>query len=256
MLERERDNKLMNVQAATATMAHEVKQPLAVISLKGEAAQQLLDHERPDLERVRSALVSIVANSHRASQLINNTRALFAKTDRGREPIDLNKIAVQVLRLLREQLNTHGVKAHVELASDLPPVMGHKGQLQEVIINLLQNGIEAMDTVKEDRRILHLKTKIHGDDAIVVEVQDSGPGIDPADLNSVFDAFFTTKSHGMGLGLAICRMIVERHGGWLSASSDGANGASFQFILPIPQSDEDKPDALGIEKQPAVVAGK
>ena len=256
MLERERDNKLMNVQAATATMAHEVKQPLAVISLKGEAAQQLLDHERPDLERVRSALVSIVANSHRASQLINNTRALFAKTDRGREPTDLNKIAVQVLRLLREQLNTHGVKAHVELASDLPPVMGHKGQLQEVIINLLQNGIEAMDAVKEDRRILHLKTKIHGDDAIVVEVQDSGPGIDPADLNSVFDAFFTTKSHGMGLGLAICRMIVERHGGWLSASSDGASGASFQFVLPIVQSAEDKPGASGIEERPAVVAGK
>ena len=232
MLERERDYKLMNVQAATATMAHEVKQPLAIISLKGEAAQQLLEHPKPDLGKVRSALVSIVANSHRASQILNSTRALFAKTDQGHEPVDVNKIALQVLRLLREQLNAHGVMIEVELASNLPLVMGHKGQLQEVIINLLQNAIEAMNGIKDGRRTVQLRTKHHGDDAIVVEVKDSGPGIDPADLNSVFDAFFTKKSHGVGLGLAICRMIIERHGGLLSASSDGTNGALFQFVLP------------------------
>ena len=247
MLERERDNKLMNVQAATATMAHEVKQPLTVISLKGQAAQQLLKHAQPDLEKVRLALVSIVANSHRASQLLNNTRALFANADKGHDSIDMNKIALQVLRLLREQLKAHGVMTRVEFASDLPLVVGHKGQLQEVVINLCQNAIEALRAIKDGPRILQLRTKRHGDDAIVVEVEDSGPGIDPADLNSIFDAFFTTKSDGMGLGLAICRMIIERHGGRLSASSDGTNGSLFQVILPTRELHADIASALRVD---------
>jgi signal transduction histidine kinase len=247
MLERERDNKLMNVQAATATMAHEVKQPLAVISLKGEAAQQLLKHAQPDLEKVRSALVSIVANSHRASQLLNNTRALFARTDKGHDSIDVNKVALQVLRLLREQSKAHGVMTHVEFASDLPLIVGHKGQLQEVVINLCQNAIEAMRAIKDGPRMLQLRTKRRGDDAIVFEIEDSGPGIDPADLNSIFDAFFTTKSHGMGLGLAICRMIIERHGGRLSASSDGTNGALFQVILPTRELHADNARAMRVD---------
>ena len=232
MLERERDNKLMNVQAATATMAHEVKQPLAVISLKGEAAQRLLKHAQPDLEKVRSALVSIVANSHRASQLLNNTRALFGRTGKGNNSVDVNKISSQVLRLLRDQLKAYNIMTHVEFAPDLPLVVGHTGQLQEVVINLFQNAIEAMKAIKDGPRTLRLTTKRRGDDAVVIEIEDSGPGINPADLNSIFDAFFTTKSHGMGLGLAICRMIIERHGGRLSASSDGTNGTLFQVILP------------------------
>jgi len=256
MLERERDNKLMNVQAATATMAHEAKQPLAVISLKGEAAQQLLKHPKPDLEKVRSALVSIVSNSHRANQILNNTRALFARADKGHESIDVNKIALQVLRLLREHLKTQGIAAQVKLATDLPSVVGHKGQLQEVVINLLQNAIEAMSTIKDDRRMLQLRTQRHGDDAIVVEVEDSGTGIDPADLNSIFDAFFTTKSHGMGLGLAICRMIIERHGGRLSASSDGTNGALFQVILPTREVRANNGSALRTNKHAGPIAAK
>lgn len=256
MLERERDNKLMNVQAATATMAHEAKQPLAVISLKGEAAQQLLKNGKPDLEKVRSALVSIVANSHRASQILNNTRALFASADKGHESIDINKIALQALRLLREQLKTHGVVARAELASDLPPVVGHRGQLQEVIINLVQNAIEAMNVIKNGRRMLLLRTKPHGNDAIVVEIEDSGTGIDPADLNSIFDAFFTTKAHGVGLGLAICRMIIERHGGRLSASSDGKNGALFEVILPTREPRADNAAPPGADKHAIAFAAK
>jgi signal transduction histidine kinase len=247
MLERERDNKLMNVQAATATMAHEVKQPLAVISLKGEAAQRLLKHTQPDLEKVRSALVSIVANSHRASQLLNNTRALFGRTGKGNDSVDINKISLQVLRLLRDQLKAHGVTTHVEFASDLPLVVGHKGQLQEVVINLFQNAIEAMRDIKDGPRMLQLRTKRRGDDAVVIEIEDSGPGIDPADLNSIFDAFFTTKSNGMGLGLAICRMIIERHGGRLSASSDGTNGTLFQVILPTRELHVDNARALRVD---------
>ncbi len=244
MLERERDNKLMNVQAATATMAHEVKQPLAVISLKGQAAQQLLKHAQPDLEKLRADLVTIVANSHRASQLLNSTRALFGRSDKGHDQIDVNKIVSQVLRLLREQLKASGVMTQVELASELPFVVGHKGQLQEVVINLFQNAIEAMGAIKNRHRMLLLRTKRHSDNAVVIEIEDSGPGIDPANLNSIFDAFFTTKSYGMGLGLAICRMIIERHGGRLLASSDGTNGTLFQVILPTGNLHADNARAL------------
>jgi len=253
MLEHERDNKFMNVQAATASMVHEVKQPLAAISLNGEAAQQFLKHAQPDLKKVRAALVSIVANTHRASQILDNIRALFTRTDSCREPIDVNKISSQASRLLREQLKAHSITTHLELASDLPLVMGHKGQLQEVVINLLQNAIEAMNAVKDGRRILKLRTKRHGDDAIIVEVKDSGPGIDPADVNSIFDAFFTTKSNGMGLGLAICRMIIERHGGQLFASSDGTKGALFQFVLPTCEVHSDNVRTLRMDRHPTTV---
>ena len=232
MLEREQNNKLMSMQAVTGSIAHELKQPLTAISANGETAQMILGHAKPDLEAVRSALDSIVDDSQRAGQILSDIRALFSKTDREQKPVDVNVIAVQVSRLLREQLRAHKVIAHVELAADLPPVRGHEGQLQEVMINLCQNAIEAVHAIKDGPRTLHLRTKRRGDDAIVVEVEDSGPGIDPAGLNDIFDPFFTTKSHGMGLGLAICRMIIERHDGRLSATSDGASGALFQIILP------------------------
>ena len=232
MLERERDNKLMNMQAVTAAMAHELKQPLTAISANSEAVQMVLGHTKPDRSAIRSALDSIVEDSHRAGRILNDIRALFLKTDSEYESVDVNEIASGVLRLLQEELKAHGVVARAELAPDLPRVMGHKGQLQEVLVNLVQNAIEAMGTIRAGRRRLWLKTERHGDDAIAVEVKDSGPGIDPAILNGIFDAFFTTKSLGTGLGLAICRMIIERHDGQLSASSDGTHGALFLFVLP------------------------
>jgi signal transduction histidine kinase len=233
MLERERDNKLMNMQAVTAAMAHELKQPLTAISANSEAVQMVLGHTRPDRSAMRAALDSIVEDSHRAGRILNDIRALFLKTNSEYESVDVNEIASGVLRLLQEELKAHGVVARAELAPDLPRVLGHKGQLQEVLVNLVQNAIEAMGTIRAGRRRLWVKTERHGDDAIVVEVKDSGPGIDPANLNGIFDAFFTTKSQGTGLGLAICRMIIERHGGQLSASSDGTHGALFLFVLPV-----------------------
>jgi signal transduction histidine kinase len=233
MLERERDTKLMNMQAVTAAMAHELKQPLTAISANSEAVQMVLGHTKPDRSVMRSALDSIVEDSHRAGRILNDIRALFLKTNSEYESVDVNEIASGVLRLLQEELKAHGVVARAELAPDLPRVLGHKGQLQEVLVNLVQNAIEAMGTIRAGRRRLWVKTERHGDDAIVVEVKDSGPGIDPANLNGIFDAFFTTKSQGTGLGLAICRMIIERHGGQLSASSDGTHGALFLFVLPV-----------------------
>jgi signal transduction histidine kinase len=120
-----------------------------------------------------------------------------------------------------------------DLTSELPLVDGNRNQLRQVIFNLLHNALEAMEATTDPSRVLRVKTELRGHDAIVIAVEDSGPGIDPKQLDGIFGAFFTTKPHGMGLGLAICRMIIERHGGQLTASSDGKRGASFQFVLPI-----------------------
>ena len=146
--------------------------------------------------------------------------------------MDVNEVALEVLQSSRGELAEHRVITRTELASELPLISGHRRQLQQVLSNLVQNAIEAMDTTTDRDRMLRVRTALHNRDAIMVAVEDSGPGLDPKQLGNIFDAFFTTKSHGIGLGLAICRMIVERHGGQLTAASDGNNGARFQFVLP------------------------
>jgi signal transduction histidine kinase len=233
MLERERDNKLMNLEAMVASISHEVKQPLSAIAMNGLAAQRFLGHAPPNVEEARSALGDMVSDSQRAGQILDNIRDLFGRGKQKKERIDVNETALAALRLLRAELDEHGVSAGVELTSELPFVMGHRVQLQEVIVNLVHNAIEAMGTAKVGRRALKLRTKPDGGKAITLEVEDSGPGIDPERLNGIFDAFVTTKPSGTGLGLAICRTIVERHGGRLTASSDGKTGATFQLVLPI-----------------------
>jgi signal transduction histidine kinase len=219
----------MNMQAVTGSLAHELKQPLTAICVNGEAAQLFLNRADPNLEQAQSALDSVIADGHRAARTIDDLRALFAKTDKQQEPIDVNEVSLQALKLLQTELNAHSIATEIALG-ELPSIMGHKGQLQEVMINLLQNAIEAMNATN-DRRSLRLSTERRGN-SIFVEVKDSGPGIDRTKLNRVFDAFFTTKTQGTGLGLAICRMIVNRHGGKISASSDGEHGTLFQVILP------------------------
>jgi signal transduction histidine kinase len=150
-----------------------------------------------------------------------------------------------VLQPLHGQLRDHGVATRTELASDLPLVDGHHGQLRQVVFNLVHNAIEAMATTTHRTRRLRVSTHSEGHNAILVVVEDSGRGIDPGRLNSIFDAFVTTKKNGMGLGLAICRMIVERHGGRLSALSDGTTGARLQFVLPIGAADPKQAPVLG-----------
>jgi signal transduction histidine kinase len=158
---------------------------------------------------------------------------LFGKSDPERQQVDVNEIILGVLRSSRRELQDHDVETRLELASELPLVDGHRRQLEEVISNLFHNAIEAMDATTDRGRVLRVKTGLKAHDAITIGVQDSGPGIDPKQIDSIFGAFFTTKSHGMGLGLAICRMIVEDHGGQLTAVSDAKNGALFQLTLPI-----------------------
>jgi signal transduction histidine kinase len=232
-LERERDNKLMSVEAITASIAHEVRQPLAAIAANGSAALRFLGRTPPELGDARASLNAIIGDSHRASEVFDSIRTLFRNVDHGRQPVDLNEVTFDVLQSLRGELKEHGVITRTELTSELPLIDGHKGQLQQVLFNLVRNALEAMDATADRSRMLGIKTELHGGDAISVAVNDSGPGIDPKRLDSIFESFVTTKPHGMGLGLAICRTIIERHGGKLSVLSDGTSGALFQFVLPI-----------------------
>src|SRR5262245_8261822 len=232
MLERERDNKLMSAEAITAAIAHEVRQPLASIVTNAGAALRWLGRTPPDPDEVRSALTRIQTESNRTSEVFDAIRALFRTGDGERQQIDANQIVIEVIQSLHGELKEHGVEVRTQFV-ELPLVEGHTGQLRQVIFNLLHNAIEAMDTTSDRNRILRVTTELPGSDSIAVAIEDSGPGIDREKLDRIFTAFVTTKSQGMGLGLAICRMIIEQHGGHLTASSDGRNGARFQFVLPI-----------------------
>ncbi len=232
-LQRERSNKLMSLEAMTASISHEVRQPLASIASNGGAALRFLAHEPPNLEEVRAALNRMVSDCHRAGGIFDNIRALFGKADRGRELIDLNELVSTVLKDLHGEFNDRGISAATELLADLPPINGHRGQLQEVLINLARNAIEAMEAVQDDNRVLKVTTVRHDAKKIVLAVEDSGPGIDAKQAANIFDPFVTTKPQGMGLGLALCRMIIERHAGQLSTSPAQPRGSIFRVVLPV-----------------------
>ena len=236
-LEGERDSKLMNIEAVAASIAHEVRQPLAAIAMNGGAALQFLERVPVDLDRVRTILNQMVGDCHRVSEVFDTIRALFRRVDQKREPTFVNEIVLDVLQSMREELKDHRITTKTELAPELQRVDGHRNQLRQVILNLIHNAIESMDNTIDRSRVLRVITRSQDQDAIIVTVEDSGPGINPDRLDSIFDPLITTKPDGMGLGLAICRMIVDRHGGKLSASSDGKTGAQFQLILPVRLTD-------------------
>ena len=231
LLEHERDNKLMNMEAIAASIVHEISQPLTAIVSNSDAALQLLENIPPSYDDVRAALSDIVSDSQRTREMLDGIRGLFRKVDQDRHEIDMNKIVLSVLHLLRGELKGRGVTTRIELTPELPLVVGNRNQLQQVLVNLVRNALEAMATTTDRTRILRVKTELRSRGSIAIAVEDSGPGIDPKKLDGIFDAFSTTKAHGMGLGLAICRMIIQRHGGQITASSDVNRGALFEFVL-------------------------
>ena len=233
MLQHERSNKLMNMEAMVASISHEVRQPLTSIVANSNTARRFLGRQPPDFNEVRSALDRIESNSHRASQIFDSFRALFGRTGQGETPIDVNEMVLEVLQIMRGELKDNEIATRIELMPELPLIMGHKGQLQEVLINLIHNAIEAMGAIQDGNRILQVKTTRHGDDPILLVVEDSGPGVDPKKADSIFDAFVSMKPQGTGLGLAICRMIVERHDGQISACPAEPQGTIFRVILPV-----------------------
>jgi C4-dicarboxylate-specific signal transduction histidine kinase len=212
-----------------ASIAHEVNQPLAAISANGSAALRWLNRPQPELEEVRIAISRIQTDTARASEVISRIRALARRSGPDQQPLDLNEVAGESAALVRRELASHGVQLALALAAELPPVLGDRVQLQQVIINLLMNGMQAMSDQGGGR--LELSTQLGAEGWVQLAVADSGPGIAGENLARLFEPFFSTKPDGMGMGLAISRSIIDSHGGRIAALPS-ERGAVLQCSLP------------------------
>jgi signal transduction histidine kinase len=237
LLEHERDSKLLSIEAAVGWIAHEIKQPMTGIAMTNLAALQYLGKTPPDEEKANAALNLIRDQLARLDEVLDGIRAVFRPGEKVLAAVDVNELIRRVLDAFREDFARDKIVVRLDLGASLPPVDGNASQLQQVISNLIRNAQEAMKTTEDRRRELRLRTELNGEDGIEIAVEDTGPGIDPTKLDQAFNAFFTTKTQGMGMGLAMCRLIAERHGGTISAFSDGKNGAQFNITIPVKPSD-------------------
>jgi len=225
--------RVMTVGELTASIAHEVNQPLSGMVLNANASLRWLAGATPNLDEAREALSRIIRDGNRASDVIAKIRALLRKTDMEKERLDMNDAIREVVALAQGEMRRTRVALRAELEGDLPRVLGDRVQLQQVILNLVMNGIEAMSAVTDRSRDLLIRSCQHESDKVLVAVQDSGMGLDSKNMERIFDAFYTTKAQGMGMGLAISRSIVENHGGRLWAVPNDGPGATFQFTLHV-----------------------
>jgi PAS domain S-box-containing protein len=221
----------------TASIAHEVNQPLAAVVANADAALRWLNREIPDLAAARRSVEWVISDSYRASEVIRHVRALANKTDVEKAPLDFNQVVKDAIVLIQRELTSQRISLRAELAPARLAVFGDRIQLQQVIINLLINGIEAMQPVSDRPRELVIRSGQDQSSQVCLSVTDCGLGISAENVNRLFNAFFTTKTNGLGMGLSICRSIVEAHGGRLSASSNEGPGATFQFVLPLHQEE-------------------
>ncbi|CAN7602735.1 AAA family ATPase [Pararhizobium sp. LjRoot255] len=226
-------NRVATMGQLTASIAHEVNQPIAASVTNAQAALRWLGNHPPNLEEVVHALGRIVENGKRAGDVIGRIRALVKKEPPRRRRFDLNEAVRHVVALIRTEVLRQGVSLRTEFARSLPSMKGDRVQLQQVVLNLIMNSVEAMSGINEGERELIVSTETEASGAVVVQVRDSGPGLDPQCMDRLFEAFYTTKSSGMGMGLAICRSIIEDHGGRLWATANEPRGAVFQFTLPV-----------------------
>ena len=223
--------RVMTMGELTASIAHEINQPLSGIVTNASACRRWLAGATPNLDEARDAVGRILRDGNRASDVITRIRALVRKADEEKEQLDMNHAIQEVAALTQGEVGRNRVALRMELAADVPPVLGDRVQLQQVILNLVMNGVEAMASVADRPRELLIRSRQHELDKVLVAVQDSGIGIDQQNLEKIFNAFYTTKSQGMGMGLAISRSIVENHGGQLWAIPNDGPGATFQFTL-------------------------
>jgi len=222
----------------TATIAHEVNQPLAAIVANGNAALRWLRKTPPEVAEAVANVNQIISDGHRASGVIASIRGMFKKDEHAKVLLDGNTVIGEVLELLRGELSSKRISVHTKLSRQLPQVFGDHGQLQQVILNLVTNAVEAMSGTPVGSRVLNVSSKLSQPGEVTIAIEDTGPGIDPKDLQRIFDAFFTTKSQGMGMGLSICRSIVESHGGRLWASGRRPRGSIFFLTLPSVRADD------------------
>ena len=227
---RERDARLLTGGAVAAAIAHEIKQPLTAMITRSYTGLRWLDRADPDLEKARAGFRRIADDGHRAAAVIESIRATFRKDARARAPIDLDNLIEEAIALLQDDLNGHRILVHVERSARSMPVMGDRVQLQQVLLNLITNAIEAMAIV-DGPRVLAVSSEVRDDGSVMISIADTGTGIGEQDVQRVFNPLFTTKSGGMGMGLPICRSIIEAHDGTLWVVPNAPRGSTFQFVL-------------------------
>jgi len=224
-------NRMATASEFSAAIAHEIRQPITGMVTMANAALRWLSKGEPDIGRARDAMNKVVAAGHQASDVITNVRGLFGKdTQDEKTPTDLNTLIQSVLGLVSIDLRKHSIESVVSLSEQLPPVVGNEVQLQQVILNLVMNAIESMSSAEP--RVLSIKSEITAHDGVRVSIADTGSGISLTNLNRVFKPMFTTKARGMGMGLSICRSIIESHNGRIWVTAGAPRGSIFQFELP------------------------
>ena len=225
--------RVTSLGALSASIAHEVNQPLAAIVSHGEASLRWLNRDRPQLDEVAASIRHVITNGKRASEIVQRIRGLTSKTGGQQAVLNLKHLVEEVVPLVRSEATRNRAQLRLDLDDTLPMIRGDQIQLQQVIINLMINAIQAMGSVQGRPRVVQVTAQVAGDARVALEVRDSGPGIDPADAPQIFDAFFTTKPGGMGMGLSICRSIIESHGGQISAHARTPEpGTVFRCVLP------------------------
>jgi C4-dicarboxylate-specific signal transduction histidine kinase len=232
---------LMNRRAAigqmSASIAHEIKQPLSAILANSDVALHWLRKQTPDTAEISSAVESIAEDTLRANNIIDSVRAMFKNDDTLHDPLDINAVLRDVLTLLRVELIEHKIILRLGLQNDIAHMPADRAQMQQVFLNLIRNAIEAMQQVKDRPRQLRILSGVTESKEIVVTIEDNGQGVAPDVLARLFEPFVTTKGSGMGMGLSICRSIIESHGGHLSARAAMPHGAVFEITLPLPHND-------------------
>jgi C4-dicarboxylate-specific signal transduction histidine kinase len=224
-------NRVATMGQLSASITHEVNQPITAAVTFAEAARRWLSADPPNFRRVDDALSDIVKEGKRAGEVVGRIRALIKKAPARKDAVAINDAILEVIALTRTEAANNSVSVRTQLADGLPRIQGDRVQLQQILVNLIINAIEAMRDVGEEERELLISSR-NEPDGVSVEVRDSGPGFAPAALERVFEAFYTTKPSGLGMGLSICRSIIEAHNGRLWASPNLPRGASFQFALP------------------------
>jgi len=227
-------NRVATAGELAASIAHEVRQPLAAIVARGNAGLNWLKRAAPDLDKVRNALENVVENGHRADEVLQNVRDILSKQNTRRVPVNVNRVVQEVLVLANSKILEKGIRVVTRFPENPPPnVVANRVQLQQVLLNLIMNAVEAMESENVDCRVLTLTTEIDSGGHVLIMVRDSGPGVASGQLDNIFKSFFTTKPNGMGVGLAICKTIVEAHAGQLKAMPAVPTGMVFTIDLPL-----------------------
>ena len=229
-------NRLATAGELSAAIAHEIRQPIAGMVAMANAAVRWLSREIPDIGEARDAMNSVVATGHHASDVITNVRELFGKDTQEKTPTDVNKLIGKVLALVYIDLRKHSIETQLNLSEQLPPLIGNEVQLRQLVLNLVMNAIELMASVAEPR-VLSIKSEFTEHNSVLVSIADTGSGIDVANLNRIFAPMFTTKTRGMGMGLSICKSIIDSHNGGIWVSAGVPRGSIFHFELPLRRGD-------------------